>query len=101
VPALGLPQGSCYRRHATLCLAWWRQTVPGGGLHQGSRSSSRQRVLLALSTEQAARRCIGGRTVAACRAPGAPSHQCTRREGRGIEEGELRRSPFGFQERHL
>jgi hypothetical protein len=74
VPARGLPQVSSNRRHATLPSAWWRQALPEGGLLQGSRSSSRQCVLHAMSPARAARRCVGRCTATAWRGPGAPSH---------------------------
>jgi hypothetical protein len=48
VPARGLPQASCYGRHAPLPGAWGRQAVPAGGLLQGSRSRSRQHALRTL-----------------------------------------------------
>ena len=68
VPARGLPQGCCYRRHAALPGAWRWQALPARGLLQGSRSSSRQCVLHAMPPARAARRC----TVTAWRGPGAP-----------------------------
>jgi hypothetical protein len=74
VPAQGLPQGSCFRRHAALYHAWRQQAVPEGGLHQVSRSSSRQRVLHAVSPARAARRCVGRCIATTWRGPGAPSH---------------------------
>jgi hypothetical protein len=63
------------RRHGLLRHAWGRQALPARGLPQGSRSSSQQCVLQAMSPARAARRC----TVAAWRgqAPQATS---------GIEE---------------
>jgi hypothetical protein len=75
VPARRLHQGSCPRQYATLQGAWRRQAVRAGGLHQGSRSSCRQRVLQALSPALAARRCVGRRTAIAWRGPGAPAHR--------------------------
>jgi hypothetical protein len=61
VPALGLPQGSSNRWHASLRDAWRRQAVPARGLLQGSRSSCRQHALHAMSAAHtaAARRCGG------------------------------------------
>jgi hypothetical protein len=34
MPARGLPQGCCCRRHTPLCLAWRWQALPTGGLLQ-------------------------------------------------------------------
>jgi hypothetical protein len=46
--------------------------VPAGGLFKASRSSSRQCVLQAMSTERAARRCVERRMTPAWRGAGAP-----------------------------
>jgi hypothetical protein len=59
LPALGLPKGSSDRRHAPLHRARRGQAVPPGRLHQGSRSSSWQHALHALSPARAAQRYVG------------------------------------------
>jgi hypothetical protein len=74
VPEGRVPQGSCYRRHTSLPGAWRRQALQARGLLQGSRSSSWQCVLQAVSPARAARRCVGRCTAIAWRGPGAPSH---------------------------
>jgi hypothetical protein len=73
LPEGRVPQGSCYRRHTTLYRAWGRQALPAAGLHQDSRSSSRQCVLHAMSPARAARRCVGRCTATAWRGQGPPA----------------------------
>jgi hypothetical protein len=51
---------------------WRRQALPIRGLLQVSRSSSWQRVLQAMSTARAARRCLGERIATARRRAGIP-----------------------------
>jgi hypothetical protein len=74
MPARGLPQRGCWRRHVPLQGAWWRQTLPAGGLHQASRLRSWQCVLQAMPPARTARRCAGQCLAAVWRGPGAPSH---------------------------
>jgi hypothetical protein len=65
VPARGVLEVSCCKRHASLHRAWRRQAMPARGLHQTSRSSSRQHALHAMSAAHtaAARRCGGAVTL--------------------------------------
>ena len=59
LPARGVLQVFTWRRHTSLQLPWWGHEMPARGLHQGSRSSSRQCVLHAMPQARAAPRCVG------------------------------------------